>query len=111
LIKNIYIEDSYIHGKGLFTKNDLKEGDIIGVSHVSYDRFWYQVFPIGIFYNHSPSSNCIVKTEGNVNLFIAIRDIYKHEELTVDYTKQLYLEQPQEDWIEDYPSPGWIKVQ
>ena len=39
------------------------------------------------------------KTENNINLLVANRDIYIDEELTVDYTKQLYLEQPMEDWI------------
>ena len=29
MMKNIYIEKSVIHGRGLFTANDLKEGDII----------------------------------------------------------------------------------
>ena len=72
---------------------------MIGVSHVSYKRVWYQVHPIGIFYNHSNTPNCIVKIEDNVNLLVANRDIDKDEELTVDYTKQLYLEQPKEDWI------------
>ena len=98
-MKSIYVGSSNIHGKGIFTTDGLKEGDMIGVSHVSYDRVWYQVFPIGIFYNHSLEPNCIVTTDNNVNLVVANRDIDKDEELTVDYTKQLHLEQPKEDWI------------
>ena len=98
-MKNIYIGTSKIHGRGLFTAENLNEGDIIGVSHVSYDRVWYQVLPIGIFYNHSLEPNCIVTTDNNVNLVVTNRDIDKDEELTVDYTKQLHLEQPKEDWI------------
>ena len=42
-MKNIYITKSVIHGRGLFTTEDLKEGDIIGVSHVTYGGIWYQV--------------------------------------------------------------------
>jgi len=99
MMKNIYVSDSNIHGKGMFSVDGLKEGDIVGVSHVTYDRVWYQVFPIGIFYNHSKTPNCIVKIEDNVNLLVANGDIEKDEELTVDYTKQLHLEQPKEDWI------------
>ena len=99
MMKNIYVGNSEIHGKGLFSTDGLQEGDIIGDSHVPYDRVWYQVFPIGLFYNHSKEPNCVIKTEDNVNLLIANRDIDKDEELIVDYTKQLYLEQPQEDWI------------
>ena len=81
MMKNIYVGNSYIHGKGLFTTDGLHEGDIIGVSHVTYDRVWYQVFPIGLFYNHSKEPNCVIKTEDNVNLLIANRDIDKDEEL------------------------------
>jgi len=97
-MRSIYIEKSVIHGRGLFTAEDLKEGDIIGVSHVVYSKVWYQVVPIGLFYNHLSEPNCMVKTEDGINLLIAKIDIYKNEELTVDYTKQLYLEQPG-DWI------------
>ena len=97
-MKNIYVGNSNIHGQGVFSTDDLKEGDIVGVSHVTYDRVWYQVFPIGIFYNHSLEPNCMVTTDDNVNLVVANRDIEKDEELTVDYTKQPYLEQPKEDW-------------
>ena len=99
MMKNIYIAKSNIHGQGVFSTGSLKEGDIVGVSHVTYDRVWYQVFPIGIFYNHSITPNCIVTTDDNVNLVVTNRDIEKDEELTVDYTKQLHLEQPKEDWI------------
>ena len=98
-MKAIYVGKSKIHGRGIFSTEGLKEGDIIGVSHVSYERIWYQVFPIGIFYNHSKTPNCIVKTEDNINLLVAKKDIDKDDELLVDYTKQLYLEQPKEDWI------------
>ena len=99
MMKNIYVATSVIHGRGLFTTNDLKEGDVIGVSHVVYSKIWYQVVPIGLFYNHSSDPNCIVKTEDDINLLVANKDIYKDEELTVDYTEQLYLEQPAGDWI------------
>tara|TARA_Y100001963_G_scaffold121626_1_gene170362 strand:+ start:626 stop:922 length:297 start_codon:yes stop_codon:yes gene_type:complete len=98
-MKNIYVGNSAIHGRGIFTTDGLKKGDVVGVSHVSYDRVWYQVFPIGIFYNHSSEPNCVVNTDDNVNLVVANRDIEKNEELTVDYTKQLHLEQPRGDWI------------
>ena len=98
-MKNIYVAKSVIHGRGLFATDDLKKGDVIGVSHVTYNTIWYQVHPIGIFYNHSNTPNCTVETEDNVNLLIADRDIYEDEELTVDYTNQSYLEQPSGDWV------------
>ena len=98
-MKQIYIDKSNIHGNGVFTINNLKKGDVVGVSHVTHERVWYQVFPLGIFYNHSKNPNCIVKREGNLNLVISDDDIKANEELTADYTKQLYLEQPTGDWI------------
>lgn len=98
-MKKIYVSKSDINHRGLFTDENLNKGDFIGVSHVVYDNFWYQVVPIGVFYNHSRKSNCIVETKNNVNLLIADRYIHKGEELIVDYTKQLYLEQPTEDWL------------
>ena len=98
-MKSVYITKSDIHGNGLFTNDNLVKCDIIGVCHTTYDRHWYVVHPYGTMYNHSFDSNCIVKTDGNINLLIADKDILKGEELTVNYTKQLYLEQPKEDWI------------
>ena len=98
-MKNVYITKSVIHGNGLFIKEDLKEGDVVGVCHAAYNNNWYVIHPYGTMYNHSSEPNCIVKTEGDINLLIAKRYIYEDEELTVDYTKQLYLEQPTGEWI------------
>jgi SET domain-containing protein len=50
------------------------------------------------YYNHSENPNCIIQTEGNMNLIIAKRDINNGEELTVDYRLQPYLEQPKDWW-------------
>ena len=94
----IYVAPSDINGDGLFTIEKIKEGEIIGVSHLKYGNYWYSVDPIGIYYNHSENPNCFVRTEGNINLLIAKRNIESWEELIVDYTKQLYLEQPKEGW-------------
>ena len=97
-MKLIYISSSNIEGDGIFTMENLKENDIIGVSHVIYDNIWYSVNPLGAYYNHSFDPNCRVETKDNVNLVLAKRDILVDEELIVDYTKQIYLEQPQEYW-------------
>ena len=94
----VYYTESKIHGFGLFTVDNLKVGDLIGVSHVTYEGRWFVVLPIGLFYNHSPNPNCIVKTEGNINLVTAKKDIKIGEELVVDYRLQPYLEQPKDGW-------------
>jgi hypothetical protein len=92
----IYVAQSDINGDGLFTIEKIKEGEIIGVSHVFYEGYWYMTAHGN--YNHSKNPNCFVRTEENINLLIAKRNIESWEELIVDYTKQLYLEQPKEDW-------------
>ena len=93
----VYHNKSHIHGIGVFTSMNLKVGDVVGVSHAYYDGFWYMT--THGYYNHSENPNCIVETKDNINLIIADRDIKKGEELSADYRKQLYLEQPGEDWI------------
>ena len=108
----VYHTNSNIHGIGVFTSEDLKKGDIIGVAHAYYGGHWYMT--THGYYNHSYNSNCIIELNKpnqlqiyNVNkqnewhmltLLVANRDIKAKEELTVDYTKQSYLEQPGQDW-------------
>ena len=97
-MKKVYRDKSSIHGIGIFAGDDFKMGDTIGVSHVYYSRYWYNTKYYGD-YNHSEKSNCIVETTvSNLNLLIAYKDIKKGEELTADYRKQPYLEQPKEGW-------------
>ena len=93
----VYHNKSHIHGIGVFTPVNLKRGDTVGVSHAYYDEFWYMT--THGYYNHSESPNCIIETRDNINLIIANVDIMRGEEITVDYRKQSYLEQPEEDWI------------
>ena len=110
--RTIYHKKSNIHGIGVFTPEDLKKGDIIGVAQAYYGGHWYMT--THGYYNHSKNSNCIIDImEPNrlviynvdkeydfhmITLLIADRDIKAEEELTVDYTKQSYLEQPGKDW-------------
>ena len=49
-------------------------------------------------YNHSNNPNCKVQTNGNNNYLVASRKLGKDEEITVDYKKQPYLEQPKNGW-------------
>ena len=95
----VYHSKSNIHGIGVFVNDDIKKGQIIGVSQVLYKGVWYMTTHGN--YNHSVNPNCIVESrlEDNINLIIADRDIKKGEELTTDYTKQPYLEQPGKDWV------------
>ena len=94
--KNVYHWNSNIHGIGVFSKEDFKKGQIIGVSHAEYEGVWYMT--THGYYNHSKNPNCIIENKDNLKLLIAGRDIISSEELTADYTKQPYLEQPGKDW-------------
>ena len=92
----IYYNKSDLNGIGVYISYELKKGDVIGVSHVWHDGIWYMTTHGN--YNHSENPNCIIRTEGNINLIIADKYIAKDEELTADYRKQSYLEQPEEKW-------------
>ena len=94
---SLYHTKSHIHGIGVFTPMNLKVGDVIGVSQVYYDGFWYMT--THGYYNHSESPNCLIQKKHNFNLIIARVDIMRGEELTVDYREQPFLEQPKEDWV------------
>tara|TARA_Y100001973_G_C5140118_1_gene302480 strand:+ start:188 stop:568 length:381 start_codon:yes stop_codon:yes gene_type:complete len=93
----VYHSNSDINGIGVFTPMDLEDDQFIGVSHVFYKGFWYMTTHGN--YNHSENPNCIVEPDNNVLVMKAIRDIEHGEELTVDYRKQPFLEQPGEDWV------------
>ena len=93
----LYHAASEINGIGLFTPVDINEDQILGVSHAFYEGYWYMTTHGN--YNHSENPNCIIETKDNINIIIANKDIEGGEELTADYTKQPYLEQPKEDWV------------
>ena len=93
---NVYHNKSNIHGIGVFNQQKLNFGQLIGVSHAYYQEYWYMT--THGYYNHSENPNCIIRREGNVNLIVANMNIAPHTELTVDYKKQPYLEQPKEGW-------------
>ena len=95
----LYIKPSEIHGYGLFTTTDLLPNTELGISHVYHDWFedgWIRT-PLGGFYNHSPTPNCIlmnrVLDEGfrtDIRLLYTITDIKAGQELTCSYTLYLF---------------------
>jgi hypothetical protein len=90
LPKNLTIKKSNVDGLGVFATEDIKEGNVMGVSHIkehkAEDGYWRT--PLGGFINHSINPNCEkIKNRFTNNLFLmAIKDIKKGEELTVYYT-------------------------
>ena len=96
-----YIGDTKIYGKGLFTKNDIKKGEIITIlrgkvlTGIKYEydftedaKKWIQIDKLnwlksraGSFLNHSCNPNASISGRK----IVALRNIKKDEEITYDY--------------------------
>jgi hypothetical protein len=122
------VQKSPIQGSGLFATEDIGEGVTLfqthyrkktGLSCETHTARWHNMSP-NCQYNHSKkNANCRSKTIsthecpecGHVKqhceasgpgakVLVTLREIQKGEELLVDYTKDLDLEQPEEGWSE-----------
>ena len=83
------IENSPIQGLGLFVKESINQGVMIGKIHIPdpYQEGEYIRTPLGGFGNHSDDPNCskVLMEDGSWWIF-ANRDIVGGEELTWSYT-------------------------
>ena len=81
------IENSGIHGKGLFTTEDIESGTILGMSHIIVDEELIRT-ALGGFYNHSEVPNCkkITNVMGDRWWLVADAQIHRGDEITVKYT-------------------------
>ena len=65
------IQESEIHGLGLFATEDIPEGTNLGIAHILIphaEEVFAQSYcrtPLGGFYNHSDSPNCEIKSKIN----------------------------------------------
>lgn len=84
------VKNSNIEGKGIFTKDFFKKGDLIGLTHTNSQPST----ELGKFHNHSETPNTESLLIGNNRFLFAKKDINKNKEITVDYKKQPELEQP-----------------
>ena len=92
------IMPSDISGMGVFAAMVIPKGTNIGLAQEQKPDGRYHVTDLGHMHNHSYEPSCTnVKTENQRHLYAA-RDIFPYEEITVDYTRQPDLEQPQSDW-------------
>jgi len=88
------IQISSIEGLGLFATKEFEEQFVLGVSHIAYENFsdGYIRTPLGGFYNHSDTPNCILhngySNSGQIvyKQLVTIKRIYSGEELTAGYT-------------------------
>ena len=89
------IKQSTIEGLGLFTTDQIKQGDDLGMTHVFDPRFHdnYLRLPLGAFVNHHEIPNCkAVFCDEDEKLgkvkhirIVALNDIEKGSEITVKY--------------------------
>ena len=105
LPENLEVQNSPIHGQGLFATADIPKGTELGESHSflmqDYDvetktwsrKEWIRT-PIGAFLNHSNNPNVTVETKGSGNtaFLIALKDIPEGEEITVTYEEEVFNE-------------------
>lgn len=97
----IEVRRSPIHGHGVFAKERLREGlyqniygylteYIPGSQTERYGFEWderdhFVPWAPWCFVNHSSTPNCAVYTEGDDVFIEVLEDIYKDQELTIDY--------------------------
>jgi hypothetical protein len=82
------IKQSKIDGLGLFTKDDIDNNHIIGITHIEDKEFpnGYSRTPLGGFFNHSETPNCEIIIDGRFLKLKTIRNIKNGEEITCKYT-------------------------
>tara|TARA_R110002020_G_scaffold470260_1_gene695961 strand:- start:102 stop:461 length:360 start_codon:yes stop_codon:yes gene_type:complete len=95
LPKQVTIQESKVHGLGLFAKEYIAENTILGITHVEskdkeFSHGWIRT-PLGGFYNHENDyPNCYLGTRYletvEVKELITLMDIESGTELTCKYT-------------------------
>jgi len=85
LMDGLIIKRSEIHGHGLFTNSEFEADITLGTSHIEVDNELIRT-PLGGFYNHSETPNCIKVKNGKTWRLNTLRKINAGEEITVKYT-------------------------
>lgn len=95
LMNNYVVRPSPIHGNGVFATKPFRKGDFIN-THFNPN---YDITEFGRYLNHSPTPTAKSVREKDYSFkTYAERDIEPGEEITLDYTKNKDLEQPQKNW-------------
>ena len=85
----ITIKDSGIHGLGLFAKEEISSGTVLGMIHFQFNGELMRT-PLGAFGNHSDDPTCEKfwdSLDSGAGWYLRTkRDIYEGEELTWTYT-------------------------
>ena len=97
-IDNFKIGPSKIHGNGVISKEYFAPGSFINIALIDLKT---TVF--GAHLNHSDSPNARTRKEDGFFRTYAIANIKPEDEITVDYTVNKDLEQPEDGWNEYIP--------
>ena len=104
------LEQSNVHGIGIFATEDIKENNSLFSTHMqtqvpeTYGECcqsgeWVNLSP-NYLYNHSEqNANCSSITSGTAKILVTLREIKKGEEILVDYRQDKDLEQPRSNWV------------
>lgn len=95
LQNNYAIRPSPIHGNGVFAKKNLKKGEFINTHFEPGEK----ITDFGANLNHcsSPNARSTKQDDGGYKTH-AQKNIAKDDEVTLDYTTNKNLEQPQKGW-------------
>ena len=87
------IKESKIHGLGVYATDNIEKGTHIGITHYRVPTIPEVIrSPLGGFINHSDSPNCErywefdQDFETNWSRLVAVKDIKKGEEITLEYS-------------------------
>lgn len=77
---------NYEHG--LYATKVIYQDEILGITHIKDSRFDDGLIrtPLGGFFNHSETPNCVLVPKLDCLELKTIKDIYPGEEITVKYT-------------------------
>jgi SET domain-containing protein len=83
------IKDSAIDGLGLHATKDIKDGEVLGISHYRTKEFGLIRSPLGGFINHDKNPNCIkIDVDGKddgYSIIQTIKEIKAGEEILLCY--------------------------
>jgi len=98
LIKNFKIDNSDIHGKGVFATKDISPGEKINIALFKGDEKRYHTTRFGAHINHSSEPNAETKYEEDQYVTYCEKEIKPGDEITIDYKVNPSLEQPESSW-------------
>ncbi len=85
LPSRLHIKDSPIAGQGIFAKEDIPAGLVLGMSHLVVEEVIYRT-PLGGFINHSNNPNCMKWCEDDKYFIKTLKPIHQGGELFLEYT-------------------------